>query len=50
MIEQIGEILTNDELKKMYNDYGYKSGYDFENWKNVYVSQFCVKVIPGDKL
>lgn len=45
MSEQKGEILTIDELKEIYNNSGFPGIYDFENWKNIYVSQFCVTVI-----
>ncbi|MDD3813237.1 MAG: hypothetical protein PHZ02_01215 [Desulfocapsaceae bacterium] len=40
----IGETLTITDLKNMYDKFGFKSGYDFNNWKQIYCARYHVKL------
>lgn len=34
------QTITTKQLQDMYNEYGYKYGYDFDNWKNLYCGRY----------
>lgn len=40
------EPITTSELLRLYREYGFKKGYNFDNWKALYCGQYWYKEVP----